>query len=775
MKKITFLIVGVMLMLSSALTATDVGLNDFESGSPALATGYGAPFVAAAKPLPAGLNTNVNSGKTGFALQPLRSAETMLLDFESSVVPASVGSWLNYSNTGVSASTWSAASPLVNTINSSTNAYKINKQSSDPYWTGLEINFMSAIPITAANQYLHVLVYKTTGSRIAITYRPDGGAQSSDNWQTNATSGNWIDYVISIPVGTNLKMIAIKIGDDAGTYYFDQIRLSNDPNSLTKSPVTIDPTIKYQELEGWGGSLCWWANIMGGYSDSKIKTVCDWITDPASGLNMNIFRFNIGGGDDPTHNHMRGDGGNMPGYKASLTAPYDWSQDANQRKILQQLIASRIAKTGVNDIQLVAFSNSPPFWMTRSGCSAGSVEGNVTNLKSDMFDDFADYLTEVTRYYHDSLGITFNYLEPFNEPDGGWWKAFGGQEGCYFSNNDQIKMIRELYAKLSEKNMLSYCKITANDANSIDAGLSAMQAYKNAGDIVPKIELVSVHSYHGSRRNDLYNWTVANGKKLWQSESGPLSVGGTNEFQIMTVSDRIITDLREMKCSAWIDWQLAADASPTWGLIVGEYSSLQNPVSRAISYYVRAQFSRYMKPGYRIISSSAQNSIAALSPDEKELVVIVSNKELVTQSFTFDLSRFGGFGRVKQIRTRAQESLGVRTSETFFTITGKEFSYTSQPETVTTFVIPLQSATSVNLPRYEGSQQLKYFDSALHLTNSEAGGTIELFIYDMAGVMVHSTGAVATNGIVPVRLAPGAYIVHCILNDNTFIQKILAQ
>jgi hypothetical protein len=72
---------------------------------------------------------------------------------------------------------------------------------------------------------------------------------------------------------------------------------------------------------------------MGGYSDSKIKTICDWITDPNTGLNMNIFRFNIGGGDDPTHNHMRGDGGNMPGYKASATAPYDWTQDANQRKI----------------------------------------------------------------------------------------------------------------------------------------------------------------------------------------------------------------------------------------------------------------------------------------------------------------------------------------------------------------------------------------------------------------------------------------------------------
>ena len=701
------------------------------------------------------------------------AAETILLDFESATVPSTIGSWLNYSNGGVSSSTWSAPNPLINEVNPSSAAYKIVKQSADPYWTGLEINLMTALPITTANQYLHVLVYKSTSSRIAITYRPDGGAQSSDNWQTNTATGAWIDYVINIPVGTNLKMIAIKIGDDPGTYYFDQIRLSNDPNSATKSPLTIDPSIQYQELEGWGGSLCWWANIMGGYSDSKIKTVCDWLTDPVTGLNMNIFRFNIGGGDDPTHNHMRGDGGNMPGYKATIDAPYDWSQDANQRKILQQLIASRIARAGVNDIQLVAFSNSPPYWMTRSGCSAGSVEGNVTNLKSDMFDDFADYLTEVTRYYNDSLGITFNYLEPFNEPDGGWWKAFGNQEGCFFSHNDQIKMIRELYASLAKKDMLKYCRITANDANTIDAGLLAMQAYKSAGDILPKFDLISVHSYGGSRRAELYNWSVSNDKKLWQSESGPLHIGGNNEFQIMTMADRIITDIRDMKCTAWIDWQLATDGSPIWGLVVGEYSNVQNPVTRAISYYVRAQYSRYLKPGYRIIFSSAHNSLAALSPDQKELVLIVSNKELVTQNFTFDLSKFSSIGRVKQIRTRANESLGIRTSESFFNVTGTSFSYTSQPETVTTFVIPVSLLTSINEIHPPQSQGISYQHQQLRLSNLTYDGMIELHVYDSSGRLQATTGKIGANSIYQLPLQRGIYILKCTIKDTILTNKLL--
>ena len=65
MKTFTFLMVGAMLMLSTVVTAADVVLNDFESGSPTVATKYGASYAAAANPLSAGLNTTANSGKIG--------------------------------------------------------------------------------------------------------------------------------------------------------------------------------------------------------------------------------------------------------------------------------------------------------------------------------------------------------------------------------------------------------------------------------------------------------------------------------------------------------------------------------------------------------------------------------------------------------------------------------------------------------------------------------------------------------------------------------------
>lgn len=705
----------------------------------------------------------------------LFAVETVLLDFESSTVPGSVSAWLNYAKSGTSASTWSALNPGVDEVNPSAGTYKIVKQSQDPYWTGLEVTLSSPVAITSANQYLHVLVYKTTGSRIALTYTPEAGSQSSDVWQSNNTTGQWIDYVLTIPVGTRLKTFAIKIADDPGVYYFDQITLSESGTSMSRTTIAIDPQVRNQVIEGWGASLCWWANIMGGFSDAKVKTICDWITDPENGLNMNIFRFNIGGGDDPTHHHMRSDGGDMPGYKASLTAPYDWKQDQNQRRIMKQLIASRIAKTGVNDIQIVGFSNSPPYWMTRSGCSAGSVEGNVGNLRPDMFDDFADYLTEVTRYYHDSLGITFDYLEPFNEPDGGWWKAYGGQEGCFFSEADQIIMIRELYKMLVEKQMLSYCRITANDANDFNNGYSALQTYQGAGDIVSKIDLVSVHTYGGTNRSVLATWAKNNRKKLWQSESGPISVGGTNEHQIMVMADRIITDLKEMKCTAWCDWQIGGtgnmDNNP-WGLIIGDYNDPFDPIGRNINFYIRAQYSRYIKAGYVIIGNSLSNALTALSPDGKQLVLVISNQESYTRKYTIDLSKFSNFGKVTQIRTRAQESLGVKNSMTTFSLTGNSFTYDALSESVVTYLVPVnQYPTSVEKLK-DGTGDLYYSNGCLY-TNFPGKEPLSLSVYNTLGQQVMAATSIPSQGAQALNLKNGIYIITVVTGNIKKSVKII--
>ena len=103
--------------------------------------------------------------------------------------------------------------------------------------------------------------------------------------------------------------------------------------------VTVSPYDVYDinggKFEGWGTSLCWWANRVG-YSDTLAQQCADTFFSP-EGLGLNIARFNIGGGDDPSHTHITRTDSNMPGYTKynNCTVTYDWSADHNQRNVLE--------------------------------------------------------------------------------------------------------------------------------------------------------------------------------------------------------------------------------------------------------------------------------------------------------------------------------------------------------------------------------------------------------------------------------------------------------
>jgi O-glycosyl hydrolase len=96
--------------------------------------------------------------------------------------------------------------------------------------------------------------------------------------------------------------------------------------------VRVDPTVRYQAVEGWGTSLAWWANVIGGWSEATRNAIADLVFNPLGGLGLNVVRYNIGGGDNPKHDHMR-PGAAVPGYQPAPDV-WDWNADANQRWML---------------------------------------------------------------------------------------------------------------------------------------------------------------------------------------------------------------------------------------------------------------------------------------------------------------------------------------------------------------------------------------------------------------------------------------------------------
>lgn len=544
-----------------------------------------------------------------------------------------------------------------------------------------------------------------------------------------------------------------------------------DTTSQNRIPIVIHPNQKQQKIDGWGGSLNWWANMMGKFPDARIKLICDWITDPVNGLNMNIFRFNIGGGDNPSHIHMRTDGGVMPGYKASASAAYNWKQDSCQRKIVKQMIASRIAKAGINDLKLVAFSNSPPWWMTNSECTSGNTTGTVCNLRYDQFGAFADYLTDVVNYYHTDLGITFQYLEPFNEPYSNWWlaKTANGQEGCYFSNVNQQNLIQLISNKMDVKGMNSWCKIVAMDANSIDESLYGLSNYRTVRDVLPKIARWDVHSYAGSKREELALLADSCNLPIWQSESGPLGMSGTSDQQILNVAERIIKDMREMKCTAWLDRQLLSiDNNPQWGLVLSDFTSVTSAFSKSPAFYIRSQFSKYLKKDYTILRNATEKTVSALSPDGKQVVVLVCNADSVKKTYYIDLTDFYYWDRATMIQTQLPVSLYCLNRVSILSSSENGFYLDALPSSVTTLLIPVNQTT--DLPSVT-TTSLQCINHEL-IIDIPTVGTCDISIYNAFGQLVAHYSHANANGKTTLELQDGFYVVKCQVENRMLVQKI---
>lgn len=164
----------------------------------------------------------------------------------------------------------------------------------------------------------------------------------------------------------------------------------------------------------------------------------------------------------------------MPGFKPTEAGSYVWTADNNPLWMLNA------ARTRIPTTEFIteAFANSPPYWMTVSGCASGATDGS-NNLRSDSYDDFADYLSEFVLHFKTVNGIEFRTLEPLNEPSANWWKAQGAQEGCHFDRPSQAQLLTLVRASLDAKG-LSAVKLSAADESSFDEAVDTYNAYSDA-------------------------------------------------------------------------------------------------------------------------------------------------------------------------------------------------------------------------------------------------------------------------------------------------------
>jgi O-glycosyl hydrolase len=454
--------------------------------------------------------------------------------------------------------------------------------------------------------------------------------------------------------------------------------------------VNVNPSVEHHVFEGWGTSICWWGNIIGGYPERSRDSIMDLIFDTTDGLGLSIIRYNIGGGDNPSHTHM-GTGKMMEGFKISENAAYDWTRDANQRWVLNA------AKKRIPEEWFIAeaFSNSPPYWMTVSGCASGGAGGS-NNLKTEYYTQFADYLTTVVKHFEDAWGISFRTLEPMNEPDIAW-TVNGGQEGCSFSHENQARLIREVKNKLDEKNLTT--EISAPDGSSYGATIAAYNSYN--ATVKSCIAQINTHGYFGGSRTDLNTAVRKDGKRLWASEidgSGaeqPFDQWTHNHNDIvpgLDIANRIIRDLRDLKAHGWVFWQIVESEqaqislNKNWGCIHADFNGSHNYYITK-KFHVLRQFSNFIRPFSRMIKIDNEDAVAFLSPKQDQLIIVQRNATATDVRNEYRLLNFDQVGQSASV-WRSSSTENFRKLDDI-SVSNKTLSALSLARSVTTYILPV--------------------------------------------------------------------------------------
>ncbi|MFH9727511.1 RICIN domain-containing protein [Streptomyces sp. NPDC017254] len=472
--------------------------------------------------------------------------------------------------------------------------------------------------------------------------------------------------------------------------------------------LTVRPDPSYQQpaFEGWGTALAWFANVTGGWPDERRNALADALYG-ADGLGFTVARYNIGGGDSPeTAPYMR-PGGAVPGYwnRPGAESPDWWDPDnpahwnaqadANQRWWL-----SAAKARGADTFE--AFSNSAPYFMTRSGLVSGAVDAGQDNLRSDQYERFAAYLAGSLRRAEQGSGVTFDSISPVNEPNTAYWRAGGRQEGSHWDPASQARMITTLRAGLDARGIGT--PIAAMDETNPSTARANWEQYAPA--VRDSVGRVNTHTYGTSGRTGVRDIAKGEATPLWMSEvdlGGSVPQSFTDMSPGLDLAGRINDDIRELEPRAWVLWQAVEDyenmtpehENANWGLIQTDFTpadAATEPLRKNKKYGVMAQYSRFVRPGARVLATDDPDTLAAVRPGGQGLVLVHTNRSGGARELTLDLDGFATVGgTVERYTTDATRDV-LRGTD--LTTAGRTLKATVGAGSVTTFVLP--GVTGVN-------------------------------------------------------------------------------
>ena len=439
--------------------------------------------------------------------------------------------------------------------------------------------------------------------------------------------------------------------------------------------------IEYQTIENFGASDCWSMQKLGTWSLLSRNRAADLLFSQAGGIGLSCWRFNIGGGiTDKINNPWR----TAETFEVA-EGKYDWTRQAPERWFLAAAKARGVP-------QFLAFVNSPPGRMTRTGITYGQAGPDTTNLKPGFEGQFARYLVDILEHFRTnpdkSERIAFDYISPVNEPNVEWNGR--SQEGCRAANGDIKAVLRALDAELKKR------KCPTRIAGIEVSGLAPLYSVADKmsktygarygdyaddflGDSTVSSMLDHRLSYHDYGSDLLEGQLVENrqavrrkfdqypGWKPWMSEYCVMTGsegrgGGGRDLGMNTALDvaRIVhLDLTLVGVTAWQWWTAVSGVNYKDGLIFTGWkkSGDAETITPARLLWALGNYSRFVRPGMRRIGLEGEEHdirglMGSAYKDEKarRVVAVYVNMSAISQTVQLDFGLGSRRWRLHPIR-----------------------------------------------------------------------------------------------------------------------------
>lgn len=427
--------------------------------------------------------------------------------------------------------------------------------------------------------------------------------------------------------------------------------------STQTSTVTIDPTQKFQTIEGFGG--------FGGndvYWRPGQKTSPQFVKDVVDDLGLSIHREEIpmnfeavNDNDDPNLTDLT---------RYNLTE--QTAGDDGIAPVARHFeVMKSLKEAGVN--RFIVSVWSPPRWMKYNNLAGNGTKdqnsappyttsptASTNQLKPELYPEFAELIVAYIRILKRETGIDLYAISLQNEPR---FSQF--YQSCVY-NGEALRDVIKAVGQRFKREGITTKIFLPEDIGYTPAVSSLLLPTLNDAEARSYVGLVAVHGYafdgvqpgsaDAATWQTMFGWGQPYNLPLWMTETS----GYSNDLDgAIKLAKAMYIALRFGNASAWVFWTLSTQE-------IGKESLMSTAGQKSKRFFVSKQFFRYIRTGARRIGASSENpNVLALAFQESGKNTLV----LINQNPADQVVRVTGTsGKFTQFTTSATLD-GTKTAE----------------------------------------------------------------------------------------------------------------